>query len=45
MTLGRERPFGKTLISFQIRDADESGHRAGKYIFYLIAAVYVQENS
>jgi len=29
MTLGRERPFGKTLISFQIRDADESGHRAG----------------
>ena len=31
MTLGRDRPVGRTQISFQIRDADESGHRAGKW--------------
>ena len=37
MTLGRDKPAGKTQISFQIRDSDESRHRAGKYICEVIS--------
>lgn len=34
MTLGRDRPTGshRTHLSFQIRDNNETGHRAGIYI-------------
>ena len=35
MSLGRESRIGKTQISFQIRDSDDSGHRAGELLFSL----------